>query len=261
MTDLRHKRAIVCAASQGLGRAIAERLSAYGARTAICARSAAGLHDVAERIEAGGGARPLTQALDLRDARAIEDFVQRAAKEFGGIDILVNNSGGPRPGSFDELVDEDFQDAFELLFLSTVRMIRATLPWIRRSGGAIVNVLSVTVKHSQPNLVLSNSMRLGLAGLAKTLADELGPDGVRVVNVCPGSVHTARVEELVERAAERLGISVEEAHARRVAEIPLGRLGSPEEFAEVVCFLASDAASYLTGVTFAVDGGIVRSPL
>jgi 3-oxoacyl-[acyl-carrier protein] reductase len=146
--------------------------------------------------------------------------------------------------------------------LSNVRMTRAALPALRESpSGVIVNILSVGVKQPLPGLILSNSMRLGLVGLTKTLADEVARDGVRVVNVCPGSVHTARIESLIESTAERLGIELEESRARRMAEIPLGRLGEPRELAEVVSFLASDAASFLTGVTLAVDGGIVRSAL
>jgi len=254
------KRAIVTAASRGLGRAIAERFASGGAKVAICARSAEALADVGDAVERAGAPRPFSRSVDLRRADEIAAYVSDAARAMGGLDIVVNNTGGPRHGGFAELTDADFLDYFELAFLSNVRVTRAAVPHLRASGGgSIVNVLSVSVKQPLAGVLLSNSVRLAIVGLAKTLADELGGDGIRVNNVCPGSILTERTVELARRAGERAGLSAADVLAQRALGIPLRRLGAPSDVADVVAFLASDAAGFVTGASLQVDGGIVRS--
>jgi 3-oxoacyl-[acyl-carrier protein] reductase len=253
------KRAIVTAASQGLGRAIAETMASQGARVAICARTEEALREVANAIGSRGSTPPVWRVVDLRDPSAVAAFVATATAALGGLDILVNNTGAPRHATFAELTDADFIDSFELLFLSNVRVTRAAIPHLVASGGgAIVNVLSTSVKQPFRDFVLSSSVRTGLAGLAKCLADELGPQGIRVNNVCPGSIHTDRMAVWANQTARNEGITVEAALRRRTTAVPLGRLGEAREVAAAVAFLASDAASFITGTTIQVDGGIVR---
>ena len=256
------KRAIVTAASRGLGRAIAETLASWGARVAICARSADALREVADAVARAGAPPPFWRAVDLRHADEIEAYVADATREMNGLDILVNNAGGPRHGGFAELADADFLDYFELAFLSNVRTTRAAVPHLRASGGgAVVNVVSASVKQPLRGVVLSNSVRLAVVGLAKTLAEELGPHGIRVNNVCPGSILTERTVELARRAAAREGTRADEVLAQRARGVPLGRLGAPSDVASAVAFLASDAARFITGASLVVDGGVVRSAL
>lgn len=259
---LNGRRAIVTAASQGLGAEIARTLAARGAQVAIGARTRENLDAVASDIVDADGPEPFVATLDLSMADSIDSFVTDSANALGGIDIVVNNTGGPKPGLFKDLSDDDYREAFDLVFMSNVRVTRAALPFLRTSdAAAVINVLSIAVKQPQPMLLLSNALRLGLVGLAKTLADEVAPDGVRVVNVAPGIVHTDRVDALDAVQAEAFGRSFDEVRAERIGSIPAGRLGTPSEFANVVAFMASDEASFVTGQTLTVDGGMSRSSL
>jgi 3-oxoacyl-[acyl-carrier protein] reductase len=260
--DLAGKRALVAAASRGLGKAIALRLAEEGASLAICARDAERLEKAAEEIRQRTGAEVLAVPTDLTDYEQIKRLVRRAEEHFGGVDILVANAGGPPPGPFLELSDEQWQAAFQLTLMSAVRLAREVLPgMIARRWGRLIFSTSVSVKQPIENLILSNSLRLAVIGLAKSLANELAKYNITVNSVCPGPTATDRMKELITAQAERQGISYEEAERAWLSDIPMGRLGRPEELAALVAFLASERAGYLTGTAIQVDGGSVRFPL
>lgn len=248
------------AGSQGLGRAAAAALAREGAHVAVCARRKDVLEKAVEELaRLSTGARVEGHVADVTNREDLQRFLRAAARLGGGrLDVLVTNNGGPPPKKFDELSDEDWRAAFELLVLSNVRAIRTALPYLRKNGGAIVNITSSAVKQPIGALVLSNSLRLAVVGLAKTLATELAPLGVRINNVCPGSFETDRIVELVRFQAEQRKSTVDQVKREREQEIPMGRMGRPEELGEVIAFLASPRASYLTGATVSVDGGLVR---
>lgn len=250
--------ALVCAASKGLGRASAEALARDGFHVAICARGAAALREAADAIRAAGGTVLPIEA-DLRRSEDVTRTVEATLQEFGGLDVLVTNTGGPPSGPFMSLDDAAWCDAIDSLLLSVVRLCRAVIPHMRaRGGGRIINVTSISVKQPIQSLVLSNALRAAVAGLAKTLAAELAPDNILVNCVAPGYTRTDRVVELSQQAAAREGVEPSEIDRRTVAQIPMGRMGDPAEFGAVVAFLASPAASYVTGVTIQVDGGWTR---
>jgi 3-oxoacyl-[acyl-carrier protein] reductase len=255
---LKGKVALVCAASKGIGRACAQGLAAEGARIVMCARGEADLTSAADEIRAKTGAEVIAQPADVTKAADVDRLVARAREAFGGVDILVANAGGPPRGVFDELNDAQWQQAFELSLLAPVRLIRAVLPGMRqKKWGRIIAVQSSSVKQPIPGLMLSNAVRPGAAGLLKTLSAEVGKDNVLVNTVCPGSIMTDRFLSGVAQS----GLSREDYLKRQSVEIPLGRVGTPEEFANVVVFLASEKASYVTGVALQVDGGRVRGLL
>lgn len=259
---LKNKIAVVGASSKGLGRAIALGLAQEGAKVAICARDNETLTATAAAIRTETGSDILAVPTDVSQPAEVENLIQKTLEHFGGIDILVNNAGGPRAGRFDDLAASDYQDAVHLNLMSTINLCRAVVPTLReRGGGRIINLTSVSVKQPVDNLMLSNMARTGVIGFAKTLATELAPDKILVNNVCPGIIFTDRIQQLATVRAEEAGITFEEALARMTADIPLGRIGDPEEFANLVVFLASERASYITGTTIQVDGGMVKSLL
>jgi 3-oxoacyl-[acyl-carrier protein] reductase len=234
------RTAIVCGASSGMGLAIAESLSAEGANVAMFARRREELEREAERLGA------LAVRGDLTNPKDLERLVETTIEAFDGIDILVNNGGGPPRTPCVGLTDEAVEGAVELLLLSAVRLTNLCLPHLRESGhGRIVNITSSSVREPIDNLALSNSIRPGVIGWAKTLARELGPDAITVNSIAPGRIETERLAE----------VDVD------LTTIPLGRVGQPAEVGDVVCFLASDRASYVTGTVIAVDGGLTRSLL
>ncbi len=191
--------------------------------------------------------------------KQIKRLVNETVEKFGRIDILVNNTGGPKPGGFFDHEDADWQEAFELLLLYVVRMCREVIPYMKKQGsGRIINNTSFTVKEPSSNLLLSNVFRVGVVSLAKTLSQELAADNILINNVCPGSFRTARMEQLLEHRAEREGKSILQLESEIVKTIPLGRLQSSEELANLVVFLASDKASAITGATIQVDGGMLK---
>jgi 3-oxoacyl-[acyl-carrier protein] reductase len=240
------RTAIVCGASSGMGLAIAEALAGEGANVAMFARRRELLEREAERLGALAVRGDLTNPADLKR------LVDRTLEAFGGIDILVNNGGGPPRMSALEITDEAIEAAVELLLLSAIRLTRLCLPQLERSGqGRVINITSSSVREPIDNLALSNSIRPGLVGWAKTLARELGPKKITVNSIAPGRIETARLAEAF----------AGKPRAEDLEQIPLRRFGAPSDVASVVCFLASDAAGYVTGTVIPVDGGLTRSLL
>jgi 3-oxoacyl-[acyl-carrier protein] reductase len=256
--QLTGKVAMVAASSRGMGRACAIGLAREGVKVSLAARSAEALAKVADEIrEENGGDDVLAVPTDVTQADQIQRWADQTIERYGGVDILVTNAGGPPHGVWEDfLTDEPWIQAFELNMLSTIRMIRAVVPSMRaRGGGRILNIQSSSVKAPIGNLILSNSIRPGVAGLAKSLSQELAADNILVNTVCPGSIYTDRLREGTEDRAQRAGISMDEMVSRATARIPLKRFGTPEEFANMVVFLASGRASYVTGSAIMVDGG------
>jgi 3-oxoacyl-[acyl-carrier protein] reductase len=259
---LKGRVAIVGGASKGLGRACAEVLAEEGVKVAVCSRTRADLERAAAEIRDGTGSETLAFAGDLDRHETIRDLVAATVDRFGRLDILVNNSGGPPLARAASATEEQWATALQRSLLFFARMSREALPQLRRHAvGRIINVLASTVYQPIPNLALSGATRMGVVAFAKSLADEVGRDGILVNNVCPGSILSERMLSNVTARAKELGISVEEALAQRAAETAVGRIGEPREMAHLVAFLASDRASYITGTTILVDGGLVRSVL
>ena len=256
---LRGKIAIVAAASKGLGKAVAMELANEGAEVAICARSAANLEKAAAEIRNRTGRVVFAQALDVTNYAGVQAFVAEVEKRFGRVDICVTNAGGPPAKKFLDISVDEWRAAVELTLMSTVFFAREVLPRMRKNRwGRLLTITSVSVKQPIDNLLLSNSIRAGVTGLAKTLANEFGADGITVNNVCPGYTLTERLGELADNMAKGAGSSRDAVLNQWAALIPLGRVATPEEFAALVAFLASERASYINGVTIPVDGGWVK---
>jgi len=257
---LKNKVALVAASSQGLGRAVAEELAAEGASLVLCARDSRTLAETAASIAEKTNAHVLAVPADVTVAEDIKRLVDAGNERFGRIDILVTNAGGPPAGRFEQLTHQQWEDAIRLTLLSAVELTRQVLPGMKeRRWGRIINITSIAVKQPVENLLLSNSLRAGLTGFARTLANEVAADGITVNNVLPGYTRTERLDELAEMMAEKQGISPNEFRGKWEKEIPMARLGEPREFAAMVTFLASERASYITGTSIQVDGGWIRS--
>jgi 3-oxoacyl-[acyl-carrier protein] reductase len=257
---LKGKTALVVAASKGMGKACAISLAAEGTRVALCARGEAALNEAAADVKNKTGAEVLAIPADVSRAEDIRRVVSRTVETFAGVDILVANVGGPPPGLFAQISDEQWKAAFEQVHLSTVRFIREVLPDMKRRGwGRILAIQSSSVKQPVEGLVLSNGIRPAIAGLFKTLAGDLAKDGITVNVVLPGRIMTDRFIHHQADLARRAGRALDEQIALSATDIPAGRIGSPEEFANMVVFLASERASYVTGTVIQVDGGLIRS--
>ena len=253
---------LVAASSTGLGRAIAEELAAEGCDLVMCARSEGPLEEARAAIEAASGRRILARPTDVAVEDEVAALVDLALTEFGRVDVLVTNGGGPPPGSFEEHGIQAWRDGSAVTLESVVNLCRGALPGMRERGwGRILNVTSIAVKQPVDGLMLSNSLRAAVTGFARTLANEVASDGITVNNLMPGFTRTARLEHLAQHIAEDRGIPEAQAYAGWESQVPAGRIGEPREFAALAAFLASDRASYITGQSIAVDGGWIRSLL
>jgi 3-oxoacyl-[acyl-carrier protein] reductase len=258
--ELKGKKALVCAASRGLGLAVATELANEGVEIVMCARDADVLEQSRAQIARSTGATVHAVAADLATEAGVAAVVQAAIERVGRVDILVNNAGGPPSGTFESFDWDVWQRAVNLTLRSAVEITRAVLPGMReRHWGRVVNITSITVKQPVQNLVLSNSIRAAVTGMARTLANEVARDGITVNNVLPGYTRTDRVVHLAAANATREGVSQDEILSRIERQIPMERLGEPREFAAMVAFLASPRASYITGQSVAVDGGWIQS--
>jgi 3-oxoacyl-[acyl-carrier protein] reductase len=258
---LKDKVALVAAGSAGLGLAVATELAREGARVAICGRDETRLAAAADAIRGAGEHSVFTVAVDVAESTGAKRFVDEAAAHFGRVDILVTNAGGPPSGEFLDLDEDAWRKGVDLTLLSAVNLCYAAVPYMRQAGGGrIIAITSVSVKQPLRNLTLSNSIRAAVVGLTKTLSIELAPYNILVNSVLPGWTRTQRVDELMAARSAKQGMPREQVEAGIVGDIPLKRMGEPEEFAALVAFLASERASYVTGVAIPVDGGSIRTP-
>jgi 3-oxoacyl-[acyl-carrier protein] reductase len=256
---LKNRVALVAASSQGLGLATAEAFAAEGCKVAMCARNQQALEAGAEKIRKQHGAEVLAEAFDVTDAGAVGRFVARVVMQFGGVDICVTNAGGPPAKGFLAASLEDWQHAIDANFLSTVYFCRETIPHMQRKRwGRIITITSITTKQPVTDLVLSNAVRAGVVGLVKSLANEFGKDGILVNNVGPGFTATDRLKELAKARSAATGKPEQEIFDAWAADAPLKRLGEPRELADAIVWLASERASYITGQTVLVDGGMYK---
>ena len=256
---LKDKVAIVAASTKGLGKATALALAAEGANVIINGRQTQNIHDAVAEIRRKTGKTPLAVQCDLTRPEDIDRLFEEVTNQYGTVHILVANAGGPPAGGFDDFNDEQWLKAVDLSLMSAVRLIRKAIPIMRKQKwGRIVNVSSITVKQPAENLLLSNSIRASVIGLLKTISRELASDNILINNIAPYYVATKRIDYLLEETAAKQRITKDEALHNIVKEIPLGRLGTPEEFGDFVAFLCSEKNSYVTGATIQFDGGACR---
>jgi 3-oxoacyl-[acyl-carrier protein] reductase len=260
--EIKDKVFLVAASSKGLGYGVAEALSKEGARVSLASRTAAEIETAAESLREGYDVEARGYVMDATNPHSIAEWISASLRDFGQIDGLVVNAGGPPAGGFESFADADWESAFQLTLLSAVRMIRGVMPELkRRGGGSILTVTSSSVREPIEGLILSNVFRAGVSSLVKSVANEVAQFGIRVNNLVPGRIDTDRVQGLDQIAAQRLQEPVESYRARQERNIPLGRYGTPPEFGAAAAFLLSERASYMTGSTVVVDGGKIRSLL
>ena len=258
--QLKQQRVLITAGSSGLGLATASAFQLAGAKVAICARGEEQLAQAKLTLEALTDQPVLAEVADLSQTADIDKLIEHIESHWGAIDVLVNNAGGPPPGEHDALVDEHWEKAFDLTLRSAVRVTNRVLPGMKKNGhGRIINLSSYSVKQPMPRMMLSNSLRLAVLGWAKTLSNELAADNILVNTICTGWTRTQRVDQLLKARATAEGVTVEDIANAITAMIPLKRMAQPEEIAAVALFLASPAASYITGAAIPVDGGCAQT--
>lgn len=259
---IKGKVALVAASSKGIGKAVALGLAEEGANLSIFSRSKDEIERTASEIKSRFPVEVVVSAADVANGKEVDGVIERTADRFGKIHILINNAGGPPFGFFGDFGQQDWKDALELNLLSGVYLARKTVPFMKKQNwGRIVNITSIAVKQPIDGLILSNTARAGLTGFAKSLSNELAENNILVNNICPGRIYTDRIRALAEKRASQSGVEYEEAIREMENDIPLRRIGSPEELAALACFLASEKASYMTGTTIQVDGGLLRGLL
>ncbi len=253
------KNAVVGGGSRGLGFAVAMELAREGANVAVCARNREGLEKARESMMRETGKEPLVFQADLGDQGQVREWISYGLEKFGTIDILVNNQGGPPPGLFEAVEDDEWDKAYDLIFKHVVRATRMVLPGMKeKKWGRILNIVSITVKEPSEDIILSNTMRAAVVALAKTISRKVAPYGITINNIAPGPFETERLRSLWEAVSKRDGVSLDDVKRKYVSEIPMGRPGRPAELASLAAFLCSERASYITGVTIPVDGGLSR---
>ena len=260
--NLKNKNAIVCASSQGLGKAAALDLAEEGVNLAICSRDQDKINKVKEEIhqKINSEIKVIALQVDLDSPDEIQAFYKQVENDLGSVDILVNNNGGPPPSTFEQLSDDDWQKAFNSTMMSCLRLSKLAIPNMKKNAwGRIINISSVSVKTPVNGLFLSNSLRMGVLGWAKALSDELAPHGVTVNTVCPGYTRTERVEAILETQSNYSGLKKEEIEKSIAENIPMKRVGEAEDLAGLITFLASEKADYMTGLAIQVDGGSART--
>ncbi|MFP3840799.1 SDR family oxidoreductase [Bacillus safensis] len=253
------KKALVAASSQGIGKAIAFALAKEGADVMLSGRHEQTLKETVNELSPFAKGQLTYQVCDVSDAKQIKALVQAAAGDEQRLDILVNNTGGPKTGTLDTLTDEDWIESFQLHLLSYIRLLKEALPYLKKCGARVLNIASMSVKEPIPGLMLSNTFRPAIAGWTKTVAQELAKDGILINTLAPGKIETDRVKQLEKHRAQRENRTVEEIKAQAEQAIPLGRYGQPEEFAAYAAFLLSEANTYMTGQTLIIDGGLTKS--
>lgn len=256
---LKGRGVIVAASSEGIGRATAEAFAREGAQVAMCARTEETLLEAASQIRSQTGAEVYAQPLDVTDAAAVQRFTEQVAKQFGRIDVCITNAGGPPAKNFLSTSADEWRKAVDTNFMSVVHLAKAVIPYMQRHRwGRLITITSVSVKQPIPDLVMSNAVRAAVVGLVKSLSNEFGKDGILVNNVAPGYTATERLKELAGVRALAAGTTIEDIYGQWAADTPVRRVGEPQEIADVIVWLASERASYITGQTILADGGIYR---
>ncbi len=256
---LKNRSVIVAASSDGIARAAAEKFAAEGAKVAMCSRDGKKLNAAAAMIRDRYRAEVVAETLDVTDAAAVEEFVKHVAQQFDGVDVCVTNAGGPPAKMFFATTTEEWHRALELNFMSVIYFARAVLPWMqKKQWGRLVTITSITVRQPVTDLIYSNAVRAGVLGLIKSLSNEFGKDGITVNNVGPGFTATERLKQLIAKRSQEMGKTAEEFEATLGADAPLKRVGQPEEVADAIVWLASERASFITGQTLLVDGGLFK---